>query len=51
MWTNSEDQSSVAEIRRLKFFVSKVKIWAYAQIRRQEYQNLSLEDRSSLLKS
>lgn len=46
-----QDQSST-EIQkdRLKL-LSKVKVWDYAKIRQVDYQNLYVEDRSSLLKS
>ena len=46
-----QDQSST-EIQkdRLKL-LSKVKVWDNAKIRQVDYQNLYVEDRSSLLKS
>ena len=47
-----EEDSSSGEIKkdRLRFFSSKVKVWDYAEITQNECQNLSIEDRSSLLK-
>ena len=47
-----EPSSSSLEIQedRLKFFVSKVKIWDYAGLSQGDYQKLSTEARSSILK-
>ena len=36
---------------KLTFFTSKVKIWEYARLNYENYQKLSVEDRSSVLKS
>ena len=36
---------------RLKFFNIKLKIWDYAKISSSDYQKLSFEDKSSILKS
>ena len=36
---------------KLREFLSKVKIWDYVKISYNEYQNLSIADRSSILKN
>ena len=48
-----EEVLSSREIReeRLRYFLSKVKVWVYTKITHNKYQKLSKEDQSSLLKS
>ena len=46
----SEDQIEI-DASRLKFFSSKVKIWDFARLSFTDYQKLSVEDRSFILKS
>ena len=47
--------SSLAEapihVDRLKFFNSKVKVWEYAKIYASDFQKLSFDDRSYILKN
>ena len=47
-----EPSSSSVEINkdRIKFFSLEINIWNYANISQAEYKNLSVEDRSSILK-
>ena len=45
-----EKYSPSGEIKedRLRFFMSKVKVWNYEKATQSEYENFSMEDRSFL---
>ena len=53
LWKNSERLSTKVEIdpEKHKFFTSKLKIWGYAKISALEFQNLSFEDKSKILRN
>ena len=37
--------------KKLNFFNTKLKIWDYSKISLSEYQNISVDDRSSILRN
>ena len=40
----------VIDLNKLKFFNSQLKLWEYAKILAAEFQKLSLDNKSSILK-